>query len=177
MKALIVIDMQNDFISGALGNPETLAVLPKVCERVKAALNNGVKLLYTLDTHREDYLSTQEGKNLPVAHCIKGTQGHELADELKKIIGDNARELAVEKCTFGSKELPERILKLCGEAPDEIELIGVCTDICVISNAMLLKAFFPETKISVRQSCCAGTSAAAHDRALEAMKMCQITVK
>ncbi len=176
MKVLIVIDMQNDFISGALGNPETLAVLPKVCERVKSALKDGTKLLYTLDTHGEDYPYTQEGRNLPIAHCIKGTWGHELADELKKIIGDTAHSFAVEKCTFGSKELPKRISELCGEALGEIELIGVCTDICVISNALLLKAFFPETRITVRADSCAGTSAAAHDRALEALKMCQIEV-
>lgn len=176
MKILIVIDMQNDFISGALGNPETLAVLPNVCERVKEALKDGTKLLYTLDTHGSNYTDSQEGRNLPVPHCIKGTWGHQPAGELKNIIGDAAQNLAVEKCTFGSIELPERILKLCGEIPDEVELIGVCTDICVISNALLLKAFFPETTITVIAACCAGTSAEAHIRALEAMKMCQINI-
>lgn len=174
MKVFIVIDMQNDFISGALGNPETLAVVEPMAERVKEVIAEGTEILYTLDTHFENYSDTQEGRNLPVPHCIKGTEGHKLIPELREIINDESR--AVEKIIFGSKELPQRVMDKCGGVPDEIELAGVCTDICVISNAMILKAFFPETKIIVNSRCCAGVTPESHNRALEAMKMCQITV-
>ncbi len=174
MKVFIVIDMQNDFISGALGNPETLAVVEPMAERVKEVIAEGTEILYTLDTHFENYSDTQEGRNLPVPHCIKGTEGHKLIPELREIINDESR--AVEKIIFGSKELPQRVMDICGGVPDEIELAGVCTDICVISNAMILKAFFPETKIIVNSRCCAGVTPESHNRALEAMKMCQITV-
>lgn len=174
MKVFIVIDMQNDFISGALGNSETLAVVEPMVERVKEVIAEGTEILYTLDTHFENYSDTQEGKNLPVPHCIKGTEGHNLIPELMSLINDESR--AVEKIIFGSKELPQRVIDVCGGIPDEIELAGVCTDICVISNAMILKAFFPETKIIVNGRCCAGVSPESHSRALEAMKMCQITV-
>ncbi len=172
MKFLVVIDMQNDFLSGALGNPDTLAVVPNMVERVKSAMAEGREILYTLDTHSENYMDTQEGANLPVPHCIKGTEGHKLVAELAQLIDESK---AVEKVTFGSQELPKRIAEIC-DMPEEIELAGVCTDICVISNAMILKAFFPETKITVNENCCAGTSADSHKRALEAMKVCQITV-
>ncbi len=174
MKVFVVIDMQNDFISGALGNPETLAVVAPMAARVKEMIAEGVEILYTLDTHFENYSDTQEGRNLPVPHCIKGTEGHKLIPELMEIIVDESRE--VEKITFGSKELPGCIIDICGGVPEKIELAGVCTDICVISNAMILKAFFPETEIIVNSSCCAGVTPESHDRALEAMKMCQITV-
>lgn len=174
MKIFIVIDMQNDFISGALGNPETLAAVAPMTEKVKEKIAGGTEILYTLDTHFENYADTQEGRNLPVPHCIKGTEGHRLIPELMEIINDESR--AVEKVTFGSNELPQRIMDICGGVPDEIELAGVCTDICVISNAMILKAFFPETEIIVNSRCCAGVTPESHNRALETMKMCQITV-
>lgn len=174
MKVFIVIDMQNDFISGALGNPQTLAATTPMAERVKEIIAEGTEILYTLDTHYENYSDTQEGKKLPVPHCIKGTEGHRLIPELMDIIGNESR--AVEKITFGSKELPQRVIDICGGVPDEIELAGVCTDICVISNAMILKAFFPETNITVNSKCCAGVTPESHCRALEAMKMCQINV-
>ena len=174
MKIFVIIDMQNDFISGALGNAETLAVVAPMVERVKEVIAEGTEILYTLDTHFENYSDTQEGRNLPVPHCIKGTDGHRLIPELAELIGDENRE--VEKITFGSKELPQRILEICGGVPDKIELAGVCTDICVISNAMILKAFFPETEIVVNSRCCAGVTPDSHNRALEAMKMCQITI-
>ncbi len=174
MKVFIVIDMQNDFISGALGNPETLAAVAPMTEKVKEKIAEGIEILYTLDTHFENYADTQEGRNLPVPHCIKGTEGHRLIPELMEIINDESR--AVEKTTFGSNELPQRIMDICGGVPDEIELAGVCTDICVISNAMILKAFFPETEIIVNSRCCAGVTPESHNRALETMKMCQITV-
>lgn len=177
MKTFIMIDMQNDFISGVLGNPDTTAVLPAVCEKVKkiGADENAV-LLYTMDTHQNSYMDTQEGRKLPVLHCIEGTPGWELPDELKNAMSCVSKKQQVKKCTFGAKELPEIITGICGESPDEIELFGVCTDICVISNAMLLKAFFPEAEIIVDSSCCAGVTPETHKNALEAMKICQITV-
>lgn len=177
MKAFIMIDMQNDFISGVLGNPETMAVLPAVCEKVrKIEADNNSVLLFTMDTHQNGYMDTQEGRKLPVPHCIEGTQGWELPDELKNAMSCVSDKQQVKKCTFGAKELPDKIIEMCGGSPDEIELFGVCTDICVISNAMVLKAFFPEAEIIVDSSCCAGVSPQTHKNALEAMKCCQITV-
>lgn len=177
MKLLIMIDMQKDFLDGALGNPETIAILPAVCERVKQAYAEKREIMFTLDTHFENYMETQEGRKLPVPHCIKDTEGWKLADELWELVKDLPQTRRIEKITFGSNEMPERIEQLWGKSLQEIELIGVCTDICVISNAMILKAFFPEVRITVNEACCAGTSAEAHNRAIEAMKMCQIEMK
>lgn len=176
MKVFVMIDMQNDFISGVLGNSETCAVLPKMIEKIQNLLNSGCEMLYTMDTHAENYMETQEGRNLPVPHCIKGTEGWEIPEELKKVMGSIPHERRIEKSTFGAKNLPDKILEICGKVPDEIELAGVCTDICVISNAILLKSFFPDTLITVSGDCCAGTSVESHIRAIEAMKMCQINV-
>ena len=176
MKLMVIIDMQNDFLTGTLGNPGTQAVLAPVCLRIKNALESGVELLCTMDTHGEDYMETTEGRKLPVPHCIKGTKGWELPDELKDALGGLVPERQIEKGTFGAKNLPEKVIEVCRGVPDEIELIGVCTDICVISNALLLKTFFPECEITVNAGCCAGTSPEAHDRAIEAMKMCQINI-
>lgn len=171
MKLLVVIDMQNDFVSGALGTPEAADIVPYVVGKVVEAVNAGDAILFTQDTHGENYLSTQEGKNLPVSHCVKGTEGWEIIPQLQEYtIG----RTCVEKPTFGSTELAHLAAK--GEY-DEIELVGLCTDICVISNALLLKAALPETPISVDASCCAGVTPASHRSALEAMKMCQITVR
>lgn len=176
MKVFVMIDMQNDFISGALGNAETREVLPLMGERLKEAVaDDNTAVLYTLDTHYENYMETKEGRNLPVPHCIKGTNGHRIADELLEILADTDSR-AVEKITFGSTALASEITEMCGGIPDEIELAGVCTDICVISNAMLLKSAFPEVDIIVNSKCSAGTSPKSHNRALDAMKMCQITI-
>lgn len=171
MKVLVVVDMQNDFIDGALGTKEAEAVVPKVVEKIQGF--NG-KILATRDTHEENYLETQEGKKLPVKHCINGTKGWEIRPE----IGELIKETPVDKVTFGSVELGQ-LLKDYHEKEEKIEsitLIGLCTDICVISNAMVLKANLPEVPVIVDASCCAGVTPESHKQALEAMKMCQIEV-
>lgn len=166
-KVLVVVDMQNDFIDGSLGTKEAAAILPKVVEKVKQAKMEGTAILFTKDTHGVDYLTTSEGKKLPVEHCIKPTFGWEINERLLPY----AEEI-IEKKTFGSIGLPDRV-----SAYEEIELVGVCTDICVISNALILKAYFPEKAISVDSACCAGVTPDTHNNALEAMKMCQITIR
>lgn len=169
---LLVIDMQNDFIDGALGTEEAQAIVPAVLKRVREFEGD---ILYTRDTHFKTYLETQEGKNLPVPHCIKGTPGWELQPELKKLC-EAMDSPILDKITFGSRELPGFLEERYPEGLASVELIGLCTDICVISNAMLLKAFFPELPVSVTASCCAGVTPQSHENALNAMKMCQITV-
>ena len=168
-KVLIVVDMQNDFIDGSLGTPEAVAIVPKVKERIEKALESGERVLFTMDTHGEDYMSTQEGRKLPVRHCIKGSWGHELSDSIKPFAKD--KDDILEKHTFGSSALP-----LAVQRCDGMTLIGLCTDICVITNALLLKTYFPEKEIIVDASLCAGVTPASHRNALEAMKMCQIDV-
>lgn len=172
-KLLIVVDMQHDFTFGALKNLEAISVIPKVLKKVNEFEG---EVIYSLDTHTEDYLNTQEGKYLPVIHCVEGTKGHNLVEPLldvQKVMGSKTYN----KPTFGSVKLAEDIAKWHTETPiDEIELCGVCTDICVISNAMLLKAFVPEVKITVDASCSAGVSVESHLNALEAMKMVQINI-
>ena len=167
-KALVVIDMQNDFIDGSLGTPEAQAIVLNVSERVKAAVQDGEKLIFTQDTHPKNYLQTAEGKKLPVEHCIKPSHGWALTSSLIPYAKD---AVVLEKPTFGATGLPQHVAGF-----DEITVIGLCTDICVISNAMLLKAFLPEAKICVDSNCCAGVTPESHLRALEAMKMCQIDV-
>ena len=169
-KAIVVVDMQKDFIDGALGTKEAQEMLPHMEAKLSAAQAAGAKLVFTMDTHGEDYLATQEGRRLPVPHCIRGTEGWEIAASLQPFV--RAAAAVVEKPAFGSTELPA-LLEDC----DEIELVGLCTDICVISNALVLKAFYPEKKISVDASCCAGVTPASHAEALRAMKMCQVDVK
>ncbi|NBK20508.1 MAG: cysteine hydrolase [Spirochaetia bacterium] len=165
---LIVVDMQKDFVSGPLGTVEAQAVVQNI--RKKIASHQG-ELWFTLDTHSEDYLLSSEGKSLPVEHCIKGTQGHELVDALQDFA---PRARFFEKPTFGSVEMA----KALSARPDItcVELVGVCTDICVISNALLVKAFRPELSITVDSTCCAGTTPANHTASLIAMKSCQIAV-
>lgn len=167
MKVLAVIDMQTDFITGSLGNEAAQNIVPRVKEKVE---NYKGRVIFTRDTHNENYLDTSEGKNLPVVHCVKDTPGWEICDELKEY----AKE-TLDKETFGSLKLAE-ILKE-EENISEIELCGLCTDICVISNAMILKAAFPEVKITVDASCCAGVSEKSHQTALAAMKGVQIEIK
>ena len=168
MKYLIVIDMQVDFISGSLGSHSAVSIVKNVKNKID---NFSGKVIFTRDTHGEDYLNTQEGTKLPVKHCIKGTAGWQICDELIPYA-----KTIVDKVTFGSTELPE-ILRAYGEPIEEIHLCGLCTDICVISNAMILKASFPEAKISVDASCCAGVTPESHNIALEAMKAVQIDVE
>ncbi len=167
MNYLIVVDMQNDFIDGALGTKEAQAILPKVVEKVR---NWKGKIIFTRDSHTEDYLHTQEGSRLPVPHCIKGTPGWQIAKQLPM----QEDTVIIDKPGFGSVGLAE-YLKTEAEV-ESIELVGLCTDICVIANAILLKSFFTETPISVDVSCCAGVTPESHQNALDAMKMCQIDV-
>lgn len=168
MKYLIVVDMQNDFTTGSLGSSHAAAIIPNVVEKVKSFDGH---VIFTRDTHDQDYMQTQEGRKLPVMHCIKDTEGWQICDALKPYVTH-----VVDKVTFGSVDLPG-ILKDAGEPIEEIELCGLCTDICVISNAMILKAAFPEVKISVDASCCAGVTMESHATALNAMKAVQIEVK
>ena len=168
MKYLIVVDMQNDFITGSLGSKLAEMIVPNVVEKVK---NYEGTVIFTRDTHFSDYMKTQEGKNLPVKHCIKDTTGWEICNELKPYANK-----VIDKITFGSVDLPD-VIKAYGEQIEEIELCGLCTDICVISNAMILKATFPEVKIVVDSNCCAGVTEESHQTALNAMKAVQIDIK
>lgn len=170
-KVLVVVDMQNDFINGSLGTDEARAIVKNAVRKIEGF--NG-KIFATLDTHTPDYMNTQEGEKLPVPHCIKGTDGWKINAEILSAL-DEKGYTAVEKPTFGSIGLVEHIRE-CGANDTEIEIIGLCTDICVVSNALLLKANFPEAKISVDSTCCAGVTAESHNAALATMKMCQIDV-
>lgn len=171
MKYLIVVDMQNDFITGSLGTKEAEGILPKVIEKVKSF--DGT-VIYTKDTHQADYLSTQEGKKLPVEHCMEGTWGWRLAEELESL---SLGHKVFNKPTFGSVELANYLVEEnAKETIEEIELCGLCTDICVISNAFVIKANLTEVTVSVDASCCAGVTPESHKNALAAMKMCQVTV-
>jgi nicotinamidase-related amidase len=167
---LIVVDMQNDFIDGALGTAEAVAIVPAVEEKIK---NFSGKVFFTRDTHEENYLETQEGKNLPVKHCIRGTDGWQIRQNLAAL----CQEEPVNKVTFGSLDLGIRLQEENKKDPIEsITLVGLCTDICVISNAMLIKACLPEVKILIDASCCAGVTPESHETALRAMEACQIEI-
>ena len=167
MKILVVVDMQNDFIDGALGTPEAVTIVPYVKELIK---DFDGKVFFTRDTHFENYMQTQEGKNLPVTHCIKDTRGWEIRAELDEL----RKTEAIDKLTFGSKELVD-LLKSENDV-ESITFVGICTDICVISNAMVVKAYYPEIPLMVDAKGCAGVTPESHKNALEAMKMCQIDV-
>ncbi len=173
-KCLVIIDMQNDFISGSLGTKEAREILSSV---IKAAEEFDGELIFTKDTHTEDYLSTSEGRLLPVPHCIKGTEGWKIEEGLKKICEKRNCRI-FEKPTFGSVDLAETLFEENKKKPfSEIMLIGLCTDICVISNALLLKAYMPEVPIYVRGDLCAGVTPEKHEAALKVMESCQIIVK
>ena len=175
MKVLVAVDMQNDFIDGALGTEEAEAIVPGVVEKIREF--DGM-VVATRDTHGEDYLDSGEGKHLPVVHCVKGTEGWEIRKEVREALRGKPGYLTIDKPTFGSVELGEYVKKLDEtEGPvEEITLVGLCTDICVISNALLLKAYLPEAHVRVDASCCAGVTPRSHDQALEAMKMCQVEI-
>ena len=168
-KAIVVVDMQNDFIDGALGTKEAQEMLPRMVDKLTAARAEGTALIFTMDTHGADYLETQEGKRLPVEHSIRGTAGWEIAPALQPFV---RAATVIEKPTFGATTLPATLADY-----DEIELVGLCTDICVISNALLVKAFYPEKPVSVDASCCAGVTPESHANALAAMRMCQVEVR
>ena len=170
---LVVVDMQNDFVDGALGSAEAVAIVPNVVEKIK---NFDGEIFVTLDTHFDNYMETAEGKKLPVPHCIKGTNGWELNPEVAKALEDK-KHTVVEKLTFGSVDLPKLMKEAASEEVFSAELIGLCTDICVVSNALLLKAHYPEYNIAVDASCCAGVTPKSHNEALATMGMCQIDIK
>ena len=172
-KILLVIDMQNDFIDGALGTPEAVAIVENVKAKIRSYPKENV--FATRDTHTDFYMETQEGRNLPVPHCIRGTKGWEIRPDIAELIFPDH---IVDKPTFGSTRLAElmKILENREEEGIEIELIGLCTDICVVSNALLIKATLPETPISCDASCCAGVTPARHEAALETMRSCQIRI-
>jgi len=175
-KILVVVDMQNDFIDGALGNNECKAVVPNVVNKIKNF--DGNEIFYTLDTHQNNYMNTQEGRKLPVVHCIEETNGWMLNKNIEDAINNNGASIVeVRKPTFGSVNLANEFMFMFEENNEfEVEFVGICTDICVISNAMLIKTFFPEAKVVVDASCCAGVTPESHKNALEAMKMCQIEI-
>ena len=168
---LIVVDMQNDFIDGSLGTAEAVRIVPRVAEKIRSFSGT---VLFTRDTHGPDYLSSQEGQRLPVVHCLKGTEGWQLRPELQAL----CQSVPIDKPTFGSAKLGELLLAMDREDPiGSVTLIGLCTDICVISNALLVKAFLPEVPVTVDAACCAGVTPESHRNALAAMKMCQIAVE
>ena len=169
MKLLLVIDMQNDFLTGSLANPEGVKIIPLIEEKVKEYLGSGDDVIFTKDTHDANYLNTSEGKMLPVVHCVKGTKGHEICDELKKYAYK-----VIEKPTFGALN---QFKDYDFSKYEEIGLVGVCTDICVISNALILKAMYPETPIVVYENLCAGTSLENHESSINSMKSCQVIVR
>ncbi|MBR6019776.1 MAG: cysteine hydrolase [Lachnospiraceae bacterium] len=164
MKTLIVIDMQNDFIDGSLGTKEAQAIVPAVAAKIREYKAAGAQIIFTRDTHHENYLDTAEGKKLPVVHCIEGTQGWEISSAL-----DTEGCEIIDKPSFGYTGWTNYDFT-------EIELIGLCTDICVVSNALILKALFPEVPVRVDSACCAGVTPASHDAALTTMGMCQVEV-
>lgn len=168
-KLLLIIDMQNDFIDGALANPAAQAIVPGIVDFVKAWKG---KIGVTFDTHQEDYLDTQEGRNLPVPHCIINTPGHNINEQIGKAI-HNKVTYSIMKPTFGYDGWRQYGLD---KHFDEVVLVGTCTDICVISNALAIKAACPEMKVSVIADLCAGLSAEKHSAALEVMKSCQVNV-
>ena len=170
-KLLIVIDMQNDFIDGALGTKEAQGIVSAVKAKIESYPIEDV--FYTVDTHGADYLKTQEGRNLPVEHCIKGTKGWKIATELEELLAGAKRH---EKPTFGSVSLSDDISRIAEGEDISIEMVGLCTDICVVSNALLLKAVVPEVEISVDAKCCAGVTPESHKAVLATMRACQIKI-
>lgn len=170
---LIVVDMQKDFVDGALGTAEAEKIVTNVARKIEDFEGT---IFVTYDTHDENYLQTNEGRNLPVKHCVKGTPGWELDHRIAAAL-EGKKYTKVEKPTFGSVDLPELVESAAGPGQFTVELVGLCTDICVVSNALLLKAYFPEMQIFVDAGCCAGVTPQSHEAALTTMKMCQITIK
>lgn len=169
MKTLIVVDYQNDFVTGALGSEEAQAIEEAMIRKVSEAVANGERIIFTQDTHYEDYLNTREGRFLPIEHCIDNTWGHEIVSSILEVAGESPT--IVRKETFGFDNWAE----ILGEV-EEVELVGVCTDICVISNALIIKALYPEAELTVDSNVCAGLSPEKHANALDVMQSCQINV-
>lgn len=172
-KILVVVDMQNDFIAGSLGTGEAQAIVEQAAAEIKRFEGS---IYVTMDTHQSNYLETAEGKKLPVVHCVKGTEGWRLHEAIMTALSDKEYKI-LEKGTFGSTQLAEEIRKEGSQEELEIECFGLCTDICVVSNVLLLKANFPEADIRVRADCCAGVTPETHEAALQTMKMCQIDIR
>ena len=172
-KVLVVVDMQKDFVDGALGSKEAVAIIPAVVKKIDSF--DG-EIFVTLDTHYENYMETAEGKKLPVPHCIKGTGGWELNGDVMRALAAK-KYTPVEKKTFGSVDLPALIKEAAGGEEFSVEVIGLCTDICVVSNALIIKAYFPEAPVAVDAACCAGVTPSKHEAALETMRSCQIDVR
>ncbi|MBQ9180296.1 MAG: cysteine hydrolase [Firmicutes bacterium] len=170
-KLLIVIDMQNDFIDGALGTKEAEAIVDNVVAKI--GQYDSKDIIATRDTHTEDYMNTMEGKHLPVIHCVKGTHGWEINDKVAAALGDAK---IIDKPTFGSFDLVEEVKKICADEDVEIEMIGLCTDICVVSNALLLKAGVPDAEVRVDAACCAGVTPDSHNAALTTLGACHVNV-
>ena len=164
MKTLIVVDMQNDFIDGSLGTAEAVTIVEAVKAKIAEYRNRGDEVIFTRDTHHENYMETNEGKHLPVVHCIEGTKGWEIREEL-----DTEGAKIIDKPSFGYTGWKDFDF-------EEVELVGLCTDICVVSNALMIKAQFPEIKVSVDASCCAGVTPESHEAALKTMQMCQVEI-
>ena len=169
---LVVVDIQKDFVDGALGTPEAVAITTRAAEKISSFDGD---IFVTFDTHFENYMETAEGIKLPVPHCIKGTPGWELDSRIAAALSSKAFT-RVEKLTFGATQLPQKIKERVGDEDFDITLIGLCTDICVVSNALILKANFPEKEIYVDASCCAGVTPDSHNAALTTMQMCQINI-
>lgn len=169
---LIVVDLQKDFVDGALGTPEAVSIVPRVVEKIRQFSG---EIYVTMDTHGTDYLQTSEGRHLPVPHCIRGTEGWQLNQAVAQALAGKDYHV-VEKPTFGSVQLPQLIFQAAEGETFSLELVGLCTDICVVSNALLLKASFPEVPISVDAACCAGVTPQTHQAALDTMACCQIAV-
>jgi nicotinamidase-related amidase len=172
MKTLIVVDMQNDFISGSLGTPEAVAIVPNVLKKLEEYFNNDNQIIYTRDTHYNNYLESLEGQKLPIKHCIHSTHGWEVSDELFEYFDDYHNVYVINKSSFGYNHWDHWDNEIIGD----IEIVGLCTDICVVSNALILKAIYPNKEITVDASCCAGTTPENHKAALQVMKCCQINV-
>ena len=170
-KVLVVVDMQNDFIDGSLGTVQAQGIVSKVISKIKSYPADCIYA--TRDTHGEDYLESSEGKNLPVVHCVKGSKGWEIRPEVAEAM---PQAVILDKPTFGSTELAKLLYRENEKEGLEIELVGLCTDICVVSNALLIKAYLPETPVKVIAACCAGVTPASYEAALTTMKMCQVEV-
>ncbi len=174
-RVLVVVDMQTDFVDGALGTKEAAAIVPAVRARLEKARRDGEEIIFTRDTHPEDYLNTQEGHNLPVVHCVKGSKGWQIVPQLTEFTQPPA--VIIDKPTFGSSKLGQLLQEENSkEGIEQVEVIGLCTDICVISNALLIKAFLPEVPIVVDPKLCAGVTPQSHETALQAMASCQIRI-
>ena len=169
---LIVVDMQKDFVDGALGTPEAVAIVPAVCDRIRSFEG---EIIVTYDTHTESYMETSEGKHLPVPHCIKGSDGWHLDKRVQSALEGKSYKV-IEKPTFGSVELSTLVGQATAGEDFTVELIGLCTDICVVSNALIIKATFPDANVKVDSNCCAGVTVETHEAALKTMAMCQIEI-